>query len=296
MIFLVGISTKALLAYHKLYPEEYPNLLLSYAQRTREFSDFFYTHRSIIGSLILDSGTYTLNSNPRKFAKIITLDGYRSYLKHAGSHFKFYFNFDQDYSASGIGNNLFNQQNLEQAGLSPVPVVHNCYSDEIQYYIDNGYGLVSIGSGELESQSIDELRRIVEKLYSKGIRVHFLGCTNYQKLAYVPVYSADSATWSQAAGRGHLLYWNPRKPGIDKMEKICFVYSSPKKYIVIHIDNHPDQTQIDRYLKNELGFSIRDLKGPQGSFRRLIANIHYYVRLEKRIAAKHRELGFRYWI
>jgi len=296
MIHLVGVSTKALLTYHAIQPQERPNLLLSYARLSRDCGDFIFQHRSFIGSLISDSGTYSLYNNPGKFAEKTTLQGYRSYLQNIGGHFDFYFNFDQDFARNGFEVNLANQLELERAGLKPVPVVHDCYSDEIQYYIDHGYKLVSIGSGELEDQDVYELYRIVDKLYSKGIKVHFLGCTDYQKLAYVPVYSADSTTWSHAASRGHLLYWNPDKPGIDIKDKICFVYGLPKKYMKNHIDNHPDQIEIARYLNRELGYTIGDLKGSNGSLKRLVANIHYYVQLEKRIAAKHRELGFKFWV
>ena len=296
MIYLVGLSSKALLAYHQQYPSERPNLLLSYARRSKDCGNLISKHRSLIGGLILDSGTYTLNSNPGKFADKITLSGYQAYLQQLESHFDFYFNFDQDFSRNGFEINLANQLDLERAGLNPVPVVHDCYSDEIQYYIDRGYELVSIGSGELADADVYELYRIVNKMHSKGIKVHFLGCTDYQKLAYVPVYSADSSTWNHAASRGHLLYWNPLKPGIDKKDKICFIYDLPKKYMANHIDHHPHQGEVEAYLNQELGYSIPELKGSAGYLKRLVANIHYYVQLEKRIAAKHRELGFRYWI
>ena len=295
MIHLVGVSSRALLTYHAIHPQERPNLLISYARPSKDWDNFIFKHRGLIGSLILDSGTYSLNNNPKKFANKINLQGYRCYLQRSGRNFDFYFNFDEDFSRNGFEINLANQLELENAGLKPVPVIHDCYGSEIPYYIDHGYDLIAIGSGELEGEDVNELYRIVNKLYSKGIKVHFLGCTDYQKLAYLPVYSADSATWNQAASRGHLLYWNPLKPGIDKKDKICFVYGLSKKYMANHIDNHPQQLEIEKYLNQNLGYSIDELKGTAGSLKRLVANIHYYVQLEKRIAAKHRELGFKYW-
>jgi hypothetical protein len=296
MIYLVGVSSKALQTYHARHPSERPNLLLSYARRSSDTGKFIFDYRHLSGSLILDSGTYSLNNAPHQFANKITLSAYKAYLQSAGRLFDFYFNFDQDFSRNGFEVNLANQLELERAGLKPVPVVHDCYSDEIQYYIDRGYELVSIGSAELRDADVYELMRIVDKLYSKGIKVHFLGCTDYQKLAYVPIYSADSATWNQAASRGHLLYWNPLMPGIDKKDKICFVYDLPRKYMINHIDSHPHQREVEAYLNQELGYSISDLKGSAGSLKRSVANIHYYVQLEKRIAAKHRELGFSFWL
>ncbi len=296
MICLVGVSTKALLAYHKIYPEERPNLLVSYARLTRDTADFLFKYRHIVGSVILDSGTYSLVNNPQRYASSVTLTGYKAYLEQLGHRFDFYFNFDQNYSRSGFPFNLGCQLYLESFGLKPVPVVHDCYGPEIPYYISHGYKLVAIGSGELRDQGVTELYRIVNKLYSRGIKVHFLGCTEYEKLAYVPVYSADSATWNQAGSRGHLLYWNPNSLAVDKTERIRFIYGLPRRLMTRHIDGHPDWLDIERYLNRELGYKIAQLKGPRGSFKRLVANIHFYVKLEKRIAAVHRQMGFKFWV
>jgi hypothetical protein len=63
-----------------------------------------------------------------------------------------------------------------------------------------------------------------------------------------------------------------------------------------HIDGHPDWFDIERYLNQELGYTIEELKGSKGSFKRLVANIHFYVQLENRIAAIHRQQGFRFWV
>jgi hypothetical protein len=250
----------------------------------------------LIGSIICDSGTYSLSANPEKLSKKITLRGYRSYLQQLGKYYDFYFNFDQDFSRDGFSTNLQNQLELEKAGLSPVPVVHDCYGPEIPYYIKKGYKIVAIGSGELRDAEVTELHRIVNKLYSKGIKVHLLGCTVYSKLAYTPVYSADSTTWAHQGARGHVYYWNPDRPGYNKQEQVCFIYKKHGKHMSNHIDNHPQQLQINRYLKSQLNLSIDDLKGSKGSFYRFIANIHYYVQLDKRVAAEHRKQGFKYWI
>ena len=296
MIYIVGVTTKALLAYHEVQPNARPNLLVSYARLTADIGNFLFTHRNFIGGIILDSGTYSLNNNPKVFAETVTFDGYQAYLKQVGTKFDFYFNFDRDFSRDGFETNYFYQCSLEEEGLKPIPVVHDCYGPEIQHYIEHGYETVAIGSGELTSENVNELYRIVNKLYSRGIRVHFLGCTDYTKLAYTQVNSADSATWNQAASRGHLLYWNPLKSAIDKKDKICFVDHLPKRLKKNHIDNHPHRLQIENYLNSELNCTIDDLKGSNGSLKRLVANIHFYVQLENRIAAEHRQQGFKYWI
>lgn len=296
MIYIVGVTTRALLAYHTVQPIARPNLLVSFARPTTDTGDFLFRHRNLIGEIVLDSGTYSLNNDPMKFAKTVTFDGYQAYLKQLGNKYDFYFNYDRDFSRNGFETNWFYQCSLEKEGLMPIPVVHDCYGPEIQHYIDHGYKTVAIGSGELAGEDVQELYRIVDKMYSKGIRVHFLGCTDYTKLAYVPVNSADSATWNQAASRGHLLYWNPLKSAIDKKDKICFVDHLPKRLKKNHIDNHPHRLQIENYLNSELNCTIDDLKGSNGSLKRLVANIHYYVQLENTIRTVHRQQGFKYWI
>ena len=55
---------------------------------------------SLINGLIMDSGTYTLNSNPVKYAKSITVRWlYMAYLKQFADKLDFYFNYDSRTSA-----------------------------------------------------------------------------------------------------------------------------------------------------------------------------------------------------
>ena len=190
MIYLVGVSSRALLYYNKLYPQERLNFLVSYAYRSTDTARLLFDHRDMIGSIICDSGTFSLSGNPERLSKKVTFQGYRSYLQQLGKYYDFYFNFDEDFSRDGFSTNEQNQLELEMAGLSPVPVVHNSYGREIPYYIEKGYKMVAIGSGELQDGNVIELNRIVNKMYSEGIKVHLLRCTEYSTLAYTPVYPA----------------------------------------------------------------------------------------------------------
>jgi hypothetical protein len=294
MIYLVDIPTDLLLAYHQRFPADKPNVLISYARLSKDSSRAIFDHRNLIGSLILDSGTYSLYNNREKYSRKLTLAGYKGFLKHLGKHFDFCFNFDEDYSRNGFHVNFVNQNDLEKAGFEPVPVVHDCYGSEIQFYIDQGYRMIAIGSSELKNENYQELYRIVEKPYSQGVKVHFLGSTEFLKLAFVPVFSADSATWNHAGCRGHLIYWNPNISGPDKTEKIRFNYGLPKRLLKNHIDTHPQREEIEEYLGRELGLTIDQLKGSKGVFYRRLANIHFYVQMEKRIKARHRALGFKF--
>ncbi len=133
---------------------------------------------------------------------------------------------------------------------------------------------------------------IVERFYRAKVRVHFLGTTRYEILVPLPVRSCDSSSWTQAGARGHILYWNPEKPGMDKTDKIylegTFPFDEKRTYFI----QYRHRRELEIYLQDELGLTYMDIMGPQWAINRALVNVHYFVRLEKRIMARHRELGF----
>ena len=60
-------------------------------------------------------------------AKHLSLAGLISYLQEHSHRFDIYFNFDTDFSDHGFSHNIANQIKMEQAGLLPVPVIHNIF-------------------------------------------------------------------------------------------------------------------------------------------------------------------------
>jgi hypothetical protein len=292
-IFHADLTIEALVAYQRLQPEKKVRALLSYGRRDANFSKMLSSHRPKLNGLILDSGTFTLNSNPAKYADKITFDGYMAYLKIRAHDFDFYFNFDADFSKSGFDANFAYQLDLEDAGLKPVPVVHDCYGEEIDIYIDRGHELIAIGSRELKYAGLDELRHIVDICHRKGVKVHFLGCTRYRKLAYLPVSSADSTTWLRTGSSGKIFYWNPLKSGYEKLDKITLDDNVPKRIVKCHIRDYMFRDQLEEYLHRELSMSLDDLMGKKKYLNRAVANIHYFVLLEELINEKHLQQGFK---
>lgn len=291
-IFQSDLTTEVVLGYKKERPAEPLRALISYGRRNIHQSNLMISHRKFLDDLIMDSGTFTLNNNLKEYRDSITFKGYMSYLKHFAGRVDFYFNYDEDFSPEGFETNFANQLILEKVGFKPVPVIHDCYSDEIQTYIDRGYKLVAIGSGELKHAGQDELYRIVNDLYQKGVKVHFLGCTEYKKLAFIPVYSADSTTWNRIGCSGRIFYWNPRRYGYDKKDEIALDGKVPKQNIDYHIEDYPFIRQLEEYLYSELGLCIEDLLGENRFFNRALVNIHYFVLLEELINREHIEQGF----
>lgn len=285
MIYHAGLTTKAMLAYRNLYPAIKLNAMLSYGRRQKANYKLLFEYKEHLNSLAADSGTWTRNCNPQKYAAKINFKGFYSYLKIFAPRLDFYVNYDEDFSKNGFETNLEYQLQLEAAGFSPVPVIHDCYGPEVKYYIDHGYKFVAIGSGELAYSGIDELHYIVDELYRNGIKVHFLGCTDYRKLAYLPVYSCDSSTWVQAGARDFLLYWNHSIKGIDKTDNIP---------LDSKLWNYPFLNDFEDYLDQELGLTLPDLTGKGKHLNRQLVNIHYFVKLEKLVHQKHRKLGFKF--
>jgi len=291
-IYHSDLTTDVVLKYKQLQPDKPLRALISFGRRDRHHRDLMLKYRGLLDGLIMDSGTFTLNQNRRKYRDIITFKGYRSYLNLFAKKVDFYFNFDSDFSKTGFTTNYGYQLDLERVGFRPVPVIHDCYGPEIKTYINRGHKLVAIGSGELKHAGLDDLRHIVDALYRNGVKVHFLGCTKYEKLAYLPVYSADSTTWNWAGASGRILYWNPNRIGYKKLDKIVLDDKPPRRLTKYHIRNYMFRDQLENYLYQELGLSIDDLLGENRHLNRALVNIHYFVLLEELINRKHREQGF----
>jgi hypothetical protein len=292
-IFHSDLTTKVALRYKELQPNKPLRGLISYGRRGNDQSDLLLSYRTLFEDLIMDSGTFTLFQNRKRHQKSITFKGYRSYINLFADKVDFYFNFDEDFSPDGFEKNFGYQLDLESRGFKPLPVIHDCYGPEIQCYIDRGHKLVSIGSGELAYASKDELYRIVNNLYEKGVLVHFLGCTQYEKLAYIPVYSADSTTWNRAGTASRIYYWNPARYGDNKMDEISLNDKVPIEKVKYHIRDYPFIKQLEDYLFTELRLTVDDIvNGEKRYLNRCLVNIHYFVLLEELINQKHKEQGF----
>jgi hypothetical protein len=247
-IYHSALTKDAAIRYKALKPTEKLRVLASYGRRDPHSAYFLVENRGILDNLIMDSGTFTKHNNPTEYEDTITLDGYILYLKNFGPKLDFYFNFDEDYDGSGFETNYLNQLRMEKQGLRPVPVVHDCYSDEIERYIDGGHKLIAIGSGELKHASLDDLRMICEKPYRAGVKIHFLGITSFEKLAYIPVYSCDASTWGHQSARGNVFYWNPLKRGYKKIDPICFYDILPERLRETPIDDYAFKSDFAAYI------------------------------------------------
>jgi len=281
-----------MLRYHEIFPGQKLNVLRSFGTPSKNTEDFLRTHRDKLGSIILDSGTWTLNNKKTTGGIKITFEGYKNYVKDFGDEFDFYFNFDSNFTDEGFGENIVNQIRLEEAGLHPVPVIHDIYGDEIPHYIEKQYPMVALGSTQITD--IYSLEMVVDRLQRAGIQIHLFGNTNFEFLSTLPIFSCDSTSWAKTAGFGEIKFWNLKKEGINKTDDIYleeYLNSLDKK--PNRISAYKFRSDLLEYLDRTFGLTEDDLVGPDGKFYQWLVNTQYFVELEERINQIHRQKGFR---
>ena len=290
--YQASLNMEVFLRFIERFPDKVVNILLSFAMLTHEASDFLHTYRDKIGKIILDSGTWTLNKAKGSEAKYITLDNYMRYLKRFGHLFDFYINFDSDFTESGTEINQYNQMVLEDAGLHPVPVVHDIYGPEIDQYIKAGYKTVALGSSQIRTQG--DMAHVTRRFDGTDIEIHTLGKSGWKLLAYFPLSSSDSAMWAREGGYGYLCWLNPKRKGDDKTDRIYLEeflsVSNSHKYSYFTYEYKED---FDAYLLNTFGLKYYDFFGKGFAYNKMLVNMYYYVMLEEEINKIHQKFGFR---
>jgi len=254
---------------------------------------FCVKHRDKVDSLILDSGTFTLNYAKPEATSSITLSNYKNYVQTFEKHYDFYFNFDADFSDDGFETNLYNQKYLERFGLLPVPVVHDVWGSEIDYYVDrkDKYQRVALGSAQIKTE--ETLDYVMERFKGTGIKIHLFGNTTFEFLVNYPIASIDTAMWARTGGYGFIHYWNPRKEGLNKIDKIYmeeFLDHDGEKKVTF--SNYAFREDLEKFLLETLNITYQDLMGHDGSYNKMLVNTYYYVQLEDIVNQIHQQKGF----
>ena len=79
-IYLSSIVFQMIEMFNKRFPHKKVNVLRSFGIPSNQERKFLITHRDIIGSIIQDSGTWTMNQR-KKDGMRITREGYQGYMK-----------------------------------------------------------------------------------------------------------------------------------------------------------------------------------------------------------------------
>jgi hypothetical protein len=290
-IYQASLTLRVLLAYHELFPERKLNVLKSFGTLNNESYDFCVTHRDKIGSLILDSGTWTLNNAKSDVKDRITLQNYLDYAKTVRPYYDLVFNFDSNFTEEGFEENYANQLTLERAGLDPVPVVHDICGDEIEHYLGKGYRSLALGSFQMKS--VKNLEFVMDRLRGANVKIHLFGNTRFDFLANFPIDTCDSAEWAHTGAYGFIRYWDLGKEDFNKEVKIYLEeYLDVSKKRKETLSDFEHRTELLAYLKNELGVPEHDLLGDDGAFFKQLVNVHYYAKLEEIVNRIHRQRGF----
>jgi len=279
------------------YPNRQLNILSSLGVESNEHWDILNGAIPNLGSHIRDCGTFSLHFAENVSDEKVSPEAYEVDLKYSSHKYDFYFSFDRKFTIYGAEENRKCTKWLQSKGFNPVPVIHDYYRGELDYYIDSGYDFVALGS-IMEKGSSTMLRKqkhidyAVEKLYQNNVKAHLFGGSSYRAIAHLPLYSCDSSSWAQNNKFGFILYWNPENDGEDKTDKLFFYdkyrdYYSDRPYF----EEYDFRPQIEQYY-GELGITYHDLTSTNKHYYRQLVNAIYYLTIEDVIKEKHKIFGY----
>ena len=294
-IYLSSFTEQALFEYVKIFPSSKLNILISYGLRNASYKTFIENNERNINSLILDSGTYTLNfAKDLALRQKINFSGFCAFIEQFENSFDYIFNFDKYFDDNGMMRNMYYQEKLEELGYKNiVPVVHNYSGEDLDYLIHKGYKLIALGYSKEKNQK--NIVKLANKAYSNKVKVHVLGVSSYKKLANAPIAYCDSSSWVHYSLNGVLNYWNPKKDSSDKTDSLHFAHDGTRNpnWKGYYYSDYLYLEDLKKYLDETFGYDYHDLLDPK-SIKRQIVNIRYFVELQERITKKQTDLGYLY--
>ena len=276
-LFLASMNIKVLAKFYEIFGTKM-NVLLSYAYKNPAFPKFMIQDRDKIDGLILDSGAWTLNNTKSHKKTMDVPKGLIFYCQDVDKYFDYIFNYDSDFRGFSI--NYANQLEMEQAGLSPVPVVHKYYGKtEINHYIKRGYKRVALGSSE--GRDYDAIDYATKRLKDHDIKVHLFKMGSYSTLSRLPIDSADASSWSRHSEFGCIILWNPNKPGEDKTQILRMPdYLIKENRNVPYFDEYEYRDEVEELIYETTGITYNDLMGLDAHLYRQVLNSYYYTRIQ----------------
>ena len=289
-IFQAALFLRVLRRYAELFPEDLLDVLLSLAYNQAERIGFLKHHRNLMDEVIGDSGAWSFAQGKSD----LTIEELIAVLKASGDLFTRYFNFDTDFRDNGFENNISNQIIMENAGLKPVPVIHNFFDKEIEYYVKSGkYDWLALGSSQ--STNFDDIRYAVDKIITWGdscLRIHWFGGSKFDWLAKLPIATCDTSSWAKAVQFGYIRYWNPHE---EKFNKTHNIFISGRVKVVkdneYHFVTYPWRQDVEEYLHQNFNLTYYDLCSYDGKFNMQLVNARFYVELAERINIERAKRG-----
>jgi hypothetical protein len=282
IIYQASLSLRILKMYWDIFHERL-SVLLSYAYVGDDIYQILVTFRHMVFKLIFDSGAWSKDSG---VASHLSLEGLIGYLLNTATRFDFYISFDTDFSDNGFDRNIVNQIKMENAGLNPVPVVHNLFDGEIDYYLSSGkYDYIALGSSQITN--FDDLAYAVYRIKrgNPDIKIHWFGGSRFDWLCKLPIASCDTTSWAKTGEFGHINYWNAHVSGLNKTHKIYTAGTLKDNFESgeYHYVTYPWRDEVDQYLKDTFGLTYGDLCGYDAVINMMLVNVRFYAEQEKRI-------------
>jgi len=277
-IFQASFFLRVLIPYFALFPEDLPNVLVSLAYNVNEWKTFLKVYRHMIGELIGDSGAWSSDQGTSD----ITIDKVIILFKRYGHLMDRYFSFDVNFSNFGFEDNVAMQRKMERAGLKPVPVIHNFFTKEIEYYVKSGkYDWIALGSSQ--STNFDDFRYAVDKIKraNEGIKIHWFGGSKESWMKEVPVASCDTTSWAKTGSNGNINYYNEQ----TGKSEVIYVGGRERKLRESeqHYVTYKFRREVEDYLNKNFNFTYRDLCGYDAKLNMQVINTRFFVEKEKRI-------------
>jgi hypothetical protein len=282
IIYQASLSLRILKMYWDIFHERL-SVLLSYAYVGDDIYQILVTFRHMVFKLIFDSGAWSKDSG---VASHLSLEGLIGYLLNNATRFDFYISFDTDFSDNGFDRNIVNQIKMENAGLNPIPVVHNLFDGEIDYYLNSGkYNYIALGSSQITN--FDDLAYAVYRIKrgNPDIKIHWFGGSRFDWLCQLPIASCDTTSWAMMGKFGHINYWNPLASGLNKAHLIYTAGVIKEDFGAgqYHYVTYPWRDEVDQYLKDTFGLTYGDLCGYDAVKNMMLVNVRFYAEQQKRI-------------
>ena len=293
-MYISSVPRKILEKFTERWPDEKVDVLRSFVLEPEETTDIALYRPACISSLILDSGTFSINDNP-DLADESTVNHYREYLRNYRSKFDFYFNYDISFD----GNDHINwemQRILENPYPNPadnqpsksVPVIQDLADVPKYCKLKGDYPLVAIGSGA--NKKVKPLKDAVKKLYDAGIKVHLLAIATYDVLHDIPAWSCDFTSFLRWATFRRVCFF-------DQDENQEYVFST-KEFVKSGKDNvrylfDGDEEYADKYgaWLAQKGFDdLFDIDFDKDIDTIMLANIWHYKELARIITEEHKDV------
>lgn len=256
------------------------NLLISFAYINPSTPYLLTTYRHMIDEVILDSGAWSDYNG----VLYISDRQLKEYIHSWGHLYNRYFNLDRDFDDEGFDTNIAYQMQMENEGLNPIPVVHNIFNDEIDFYLDTGkYQWIALGSRQTKSFknlsfAVEKIKRLHEK-----IRIHWFGGGNYKWLTKLPIASCDISSWAKMGEHGFIKYWNPQVNRAHNIYVGGYLRKGRKSFEFMA---YPWRADLEEYLFTNFHLTFKDLCSFKGPGHRQLINMRYYTEMADRINAE----------